>query len=63
MRAFGALRTHDRIDRFEPLLRFNRIYVFVRRLLSHKCTRPRVLLRWQARYSADAPTATVYIDY
>ena len=32
---------------------------FERRLLSHKCTRPRVLLRWQARYSAVALTANV----
>src|SRR6266853_1743287 len=58
MRALRALRAHDRIDRFQPLLGFNGIDVFERRLLSHKCTRPRVLLRWPARYSADALTAT-----
>ncbi len=59
--AFRALRTHDRIDRFQPLLRFDGINVFERRLLSHKCTRPRVLLRWQARYSADCADCQRYI--
>jgi len=49
---------HHGIDRFQPLLSFDGINVFERRLLSHKCTRPRVLLRWQARYSAVALTAT-----
>src|SRR6202030_2962818 len=58
MRAFRTPRTHDRIDGFEPLLRFDGINVFERRLLSHKCTRPHVLLRWRARYSAVALTAT-----
>src|SRR5450631_201574 len=58
MRAFRALCTQDGIDRFEPLLRLDGINVFERRLLSHKCTRPRVLLRWLTRYSAVALTAT-----
>src|SRR3984957_4666800 len=58
MRAFRTLCTQDGIDRFEPLLRLDGINVFERRLLSHKCTRPRVLLRWRTRYSADALTAT-----
>ena len=61
MRAFRALRTHDRIDGLQPLQRFGRINVFERRLLRHKCTDPRVLLRWQARYSAPALTATALL--
>ena len=47
MRAFRTLRAQDGIDRLQPLLRLDGINVFERRLLSHKCTRPRVLLRWR----------------
>ena len=36
MRALRTLRTHDRIDRLEPLLSFGGIDVFERRLLRHR---------------------------